>query len=63
MQIILIWLLYKYKILELQYIILYKYDNYIKCKYENGIICDYGKMIIAQYGKSKIWYLLKTGTT
>ena len=63
MQIILIWLLYKCKISELQYMILYKYDNYIKCKYENGIICDYGKMIIAQYGKSKIWYLLKTGTT
>ncbi len=63
MQIILTWLLYKCKISELQYMILYKYDNYIKCKYENGIICDYGKMIIAQYGKSKIWYLLKTGTT
>ena len=53
--------MYKRIISELQDMILYKYDNYIRCKYNNDIICDYNNMIIAQYGKRKICNLLKNG--
>ena len=55
--------MYKRIIPELQNMILYKYDNYIRCNYNNDIIWDYSNMINVQYGKSIIYNLQKTGTT